>query len=161
MQNATTAGYNTAIGNSALLQLTTGSANIAIGQQAGSAITTGFGNIVIASTGYSGATGITTGSGNVLICPSNGNSTGITTGSNNVVIGKATGLTANAINTITLADGAGNIRIQVNSAGKTTVSQILNIGNAPVYIDNTAALAGGLVVGDVYKTALGVLMITY
>lgn len=61
------------------------------------------------------------------------------------------------------ANSFGNINLPSVqfSAGKTTISQILNIGNAPVYVNNAAALAGGLVVGDVYKTALGVLMIAY
>lgn len=40
-------------------------------------------------------------------------------------------------------------------------SKVLNLSNAPVYADNTAALAGGLVAGDVYKTATGQLMIVY
>jgi hypothetical protein len=38
---------------------------------------------------------------------------------------------------------------------------IINFSNVPTYADNTTATAGGLVVGDVYKTALGVLMIRY
>ena len=36
-----------------------------------------------------------------------------------------------------------------------------NIPALPTYADNTAALAGGLVAGDVYKTATGVMMIKY
>lgn len=35
------------------------------------------------------------------------------------------------------------------------------IKDCPVYADNTAALAGGLVAGQVYRTSTGVLMITY
>lgn len=47
-----------------------------------------------------------------------------------------------------------------------TVLSPLNSGDtlkftAPTYADNTAALAGGLVAGQVYKTALGILMIVY
>ena len=38
---------------------------------------------------------------------------------------------------------------------------IINFSNAPTYADNTAATAGGLAVGDVYKTVLGVLMIRF
>jgi hypothetical protein len=38
-------------------------------------------------------------------------------------------------------------------------TRIINFSNAPTYADNTAATAGGLAIGDVYKTALGVLMI--
>jgi hypothetical protein len=37
----------------------------------------------------------------------------------------------------------------------------LNILNVPVYADNATATAAGLVVGDVYRTATGQLMIKY
>lgn len=36
-----------------------------------------------------------------------------------------------------------------------------NIAHSPVYADNTAAKAGGLVAGDVYRTSTGQLMIVY
>ena len=37
----------------------------------------------------------------------------------------------------------------------------INFANVATYADNTAATAGGLAVGDVYRTALGILMIRY
>jgi hypothetical protein len=37
----------------------------------------------------------------------------------------------------------------------------MKITATPTYADNTAALAGGLVAGDVYRTSTGILMITY
>jgi len=37
----------------------------------------------------------------------------------------------------------------------------INFSNVAVYADNTAALAGGLVAGDVYRKSDGTLMITY
>jgi hypothetical protein len=40
-------------------------------------------------------------------------------------------------------------------------SGIVNITNTPTYADNTAALAGGLVAGDIYRKSDGTLMITY
>jgi hypothetical protein len=40
-------------------------------------------------------------------------------------------------------------------------SRIINIANTPTYADNAAAKAGGLVDGDVYRTATGALMIVY
>jgi hypothetical protein len=40
-------------------------------------------------------------------------------------------------------------------------SRIINFTNTPAYADNTAALAGGLVAGDVYRKSDGTLMITY
>lgn len=41
------------------------------------------------------------------------------------------------------------------SAGKIKNSQV------PVFADNSAALAGGLQVGDMYRTSSGALMIVY
>jgi hypothetical protein len=38
---------------------------------------------------------------------------------------------------------------------------IINFSNVPTYADNTAATTGGLVVGDVYRTSTGQLMIRY
>lgn len=37
----------------------------------------------------------------------------------------------------------------------------VSFSNLPVYADNAAALAGGLVAGNVYRTSTGVLMVTY
>jgi hypothetical protein len=42
-----------------------------------------------------------------------------------------------------------------NAAGKIKNAQV------PVYADNTAALAGGLQVGEMYRTPSGALMIVY
>jgi trimeric autotransporter adhesin len=47
------------------------------------------------------------------------------------------------------------VRVEINSAG------ILKLTNVPVYATNAAAITGGLVVGQVYKTATGQLMIVY
>ena len=57
----------------------------------------------------------------------------------------------------TTADGASSPteRMRIKSSG------IVNISNAPVYADNTAALAGGLVAGDIYRKSDGTLMITF
>jgi hypothetical protein len=57
----------------------------------------------------------------------------------------------------TTADGAASPteRMRIKSNG------IINFSNAPTYADNTAATAGGLAVGDVYQTVLGVLMIRF
>jgi hypothetical protein len=57
----------------------------------------------------------------------------------------------------TTADGAAipTERMRIKSTG------IINFSNAPTYADNTAATVGGLAVGDVYKTVLGVLMIRF
>jgi len=57
----------------------------------------------------------------------------------------------------TTADGASSPteRMRIKSTG------IINFSNAPTYADNTAATAGGLAVGDVYRTSTGQLMIRY
>ena len=57
----------------------------------------------------------------------------------------------------TTADGASSPteRMRIKASG------IVNIANAPTYADNTAATAGGLVAGDIYRKADGTLMITY
>lgn len=45
--------------------------------------------------------------------------------------------------------------------GTATPGSKLSIISLSVYADNTAALAGGLVAGDVYRTSTGVLMVAY
>ena len=117
MTNNTT-GNGTSVGAYSLYNQTTGLWNIAIGMQAGSAITIGSNNVILASTGFAAVGGITTGSNNMILAPNNGNTTGITTGSGNIVIGKVTGLAAGATNTITIADGVGNIRQKFDTNGQ-------------------------------------------
>ena len=51
--------------------------------------------------------------------------------------------------------------IQSNESMRIKSTGVVNLSNAPIYADNTTATAGGLAVGDVYKTAVGVLMIRY
>ena len=57
----------------------------------------------------------------------------------------------------TTADGAASPteRMRIKSTGT------INFSNVATYADNTAALAGGLVAGDVYRKSDGTLMITY
>ena len=57
----------------------------------------------------------------------------------------------------TTADGASTPteRMRIKSNGT------INFSNVATYADNTAALAGGLVAGDVYRKSDGTLMITY
>lgn len=49
----------------------------------------------------------------------------------------------------------GVLRMQIKTTG------ILNLINTPIYASNALALAGGLVAGDIYKSATGVLSIVY
>jgi hypothetical protein len=104
---------NTSIGSSSLKAVTTGNQNVAIGYFAIPALTTGSGNVSIG--GSSNGQNLTTGGNNTFIGAGTGR--GITTGSNNTVIGAAvTGLSATLANNIILADGAGNIRVQADTA---------------------------------------------
>lgn len=48
--------------------------------------------------------------------------------------------------------------LQAQNPGPITATTI-NLSNLPTYADNASALAGGLVDGDVYKTATGELRI--
>lgn len=52
-------------------------------------------------------------------------------------------------------DVNGTVRFSIKSTG------ILNATNTPIYASNALALAGGLVVGDIYKSATGILSIVY
>lgn len=48
-----------------------------------------------------------------------------------------------------------------SNAMSVKATEIVNIKNTPVYADNAAALAGGLVAGDIYRTSTGQLMIVF
>ncbi len=54
---------------------------------------------------------------------------------------------------------AGAALLDVNGSFRAT--GLPSLTGLSVYADNTAALAGGLVAGDVYRTSTGVLMVTY
>lgn len=97
----------------------------------------------------------------------------LTTGSYNIAIGRNTTFTDTAING---ALNIGNVIFGVDLPNPTTIissaTPKIGIGTSnpqsafavvglPVYADNTAALAGGLVIGDFYRTSTGVLMVVY
>jgi hypothetical protein len=107
--NTTSGTDNTAVGTFALQSNVTGYGNVAIGSRA-MASGTGQNNISI---GFESLYNMTTGNNNIVIGSSTG--WGITTGSSNTIIGGAVqGLAANLSNSIILADGAGNIRLDYN-----------------------------------------------
>lgn len=75
-----------------------------------------------------------------------------------------TSFSSNTANNQFMAKAAGGFAFKTAAATtRMTIKStgVVNISNTPTYADNTAALAGGLVVGDVYRTSTGVLMITY
>jgi hypothetical protein len=154
---ATTGNNNTALGTQTLNTLNGGNANVAVGEVAGYDVTTGNYNIFIGS--YAGRK-FGTGNYNLVIGSS---SSPLLSGSNyNVIIGMVPIANAAVLqNNVIIADGQGNKRIQIDAVGKTNILGNLNITNTPVYADNSAAITGGLLVGDVYRTAPGVLMIRY
>jgi hypothetical protein len=59
------------------------------------------------------------------------------------------------LSTTAAGDASPTERMRIKSAGT------INFSNVSTYADNTAALAGGLVAGDVYRKSDGTLMITY
>ena len=61
----------------------------------------------------------------------------------------------------TNGSGSNSVTLGNSSITKTQLRGKLNVSNVPVYADNAAALSGGLVTDDIYKTSTGVLMIVY
>ena len=51
--------------------------------------------------------------------------------------------------------------MSVPFALKSNESNKIKNAGLPVFADNTAAMAGGLVAGDMYRTAAGILMVVY
>lgn len=117
----TTGTENTATGDGSLASNTVGTHNTATGDDALSQNTTGGYNTAV---GQAALYNNTTGTSNAVFGHHSGDQ--ITTGSNNVVIGSNSGATiATSNNNIIISDGSGNIRQQIDSAGR------VGIGMAP------------------------------
>lgn len=60
-----------------------------------------------------------------------------------------------------VGQNAGVLKLQTSATDRLTINTvgIVNVVNAPTYADDTAAGTGGLVAGDIYKTATGELRI--
>ncbi|MFQ6600136.1 hypothetical protein [Flavobacterium sp. C3NV] len=151
MSDATSTDKNAAIGTYALRYNTSGFSNTAIGHTALGLNTSGNSNNAVGN--YSlGA--ITTGAANIGIGKFAGRY--VTTGIGNIYIGSE-GVISDAE-----ANGIINIGNRLIVKGpKLSLIGTLNIGTTPVYEDNLTALAGGLTAGDLYRTATGILMITF
>jgi hypothetical protein len=145
-----TTGYDlTAIGVDSLLVNTTGYQNTAVGVRSLLANTTGNMNTAI---GIYSLNTLTEGIKNTAIGYQSGG--GITTGNYNTILGAATGLASDLSNNIIIADGEGNIRINVDENGNVgigTVSpyQPLSIGGVTSGITTGIGLDGGSVGGTV------------
>jgi hypothetical protein len=143
-------GQNTSLGANSGTEIT-GNFNTTIGFQSGRALTSGTRNILIEMP-YND--GVTTGSNNIII--DGQNQCGIITGSGNTIIGGYNGNVPNLSNQVYIGTGSGISRFEVDANGIYKL-----VAGAPVYTDNAAALSGGLVAGNIYRTATGQLMITY
>lgn len=140
MLAALSGDYNSAFGSLALTSVTTGQLNVAVGRFSLGLTTTGQGNVAVGPSALAGVTTAsfvtavgfqaliaTTGTGNIGIGPNvaanltsgtfntiigYGTGAGITTGGKNTIIGsQITGLSSSLANSIILADGDGNIRL--------------------------------------------------
>jgi len=151
MSDATSTDKNAAIGTYALRYNTSGFSNTAIGHTALGLNTSGNSNNAVGN--YSlGA--ITTGAANIGIGKFAGRY--LTTGIGNIYVGSE-GVASDAE-----ANGIINIGNRFIVKGqKISLIGTLNIGTTPVYDDNATALAEGLTTGDIYRTATGILMITF
>lgn len=170
----TTGSQNTAIGGYAMLSNTSGTYNTAIGSNALYENKTGDNNTALGWRALGGASG---GSSNIGV----GYNTGINVGgSNNIIIGNKLDIQSNtASNQLNIGniiygtgvDGtgvnlsSGNVGIGVKNPtakleinGKIKATNV-NFSGLPTYADETAAIAGGLNAGDMYKTVGGDLKI--
>ncbi len=137
--NNTTAQANTACGDQALYSLQDGENNTAVGRRAGDTITTGASNTIIG------------GGADVL---ANNVDTSVAVGADAVV-----GMNGTAIGSGTLAEDD-CIAIGFNSQAPAApggarcniggLTLVTNLVNNHIYVDNAAAIAGGLAVGDLY-----------
>ena len=123
-----TGSNNVGIGWSSLPAMaTTANGNIALGTLSGANVTTGTNNIL---EGFYAGKGITTGSNNILIGQNTVPNTCAGAIVNAVAIGNNINCALLGSNTITIADGAGNQRITVDSTGKTTLQNVLGWGTS-------------------------------
>jgi hypothetical protein len=147
---------NIGIGFNALVNLTLGNNNTVLGGSAGRDLISASGNIVI---GSNSAIGLTYGINNIFVGT---NCSAVRGASNyNVVIGNLNTDQGLKNNHVFIADGQNNKRLVIDNNGKTNLMAMLNVATVPIYADNTAAVAGGLVLGDVYRNSTGQLFIRF
>ena len=168
--NAGGLGPGVAIGSHAGESITYGHANVLIGAYSGYKITTSSGNVAVGdatlvsniqgsentvagvnsgwkltgsyNTLYGGWSGfdLTSGTHNTIIGHDCGY--GLSTGSYNTIIGSnLSGLPANMNNNIILADGAGNIRLQVDASGNSTFNGTVTASGG--FVGNLSGTASG------------------
>lgn len=138
----------TAIGNNALDSNNNGSQNLAVGENSGGTVVNGSGNICIGSSSDVSAPAAT----NQIAL---GHSAVATTNGEFFISANATHLRMNG-----LSAHSGGRMITIETAA-TGTNRIRQASTFPVYADNAAALVGGLVAGDIYRTAAGLLAVTF
>lgn len=154
-----TSNFNTALGFMAAYANTTGNSITAVGANALQYTTTGYNNTAL---GYSALQNNTTGYSNVAIGDFAGamlpNYSGNNTGSNSIYIGTQIKAAANGLDNVIAiganmtGNGSNTVTIGNASIEKTFLKGVLSVGITTDYADNAAALAGGLVAGQVYRT---------
>ena len=158
---------NIAIGNESLKLNTNGVGNLAIGSNSLRLNTNGNQNIAIGSSSLSG--GFMNGDNNIGLGNLAGaySSIGEYNGNSSIYIGSSTKpLGTDQTNQIVIgheAIGAGSNTATLGNTDivKTVLRGTINTTSMPVYADNAAATAGGLGVGDQYRTSTGQLMVRY
>ena len=130
---ATTAEDSVAVGLDSLEAVTTGFQNTCVGYESCAKNDTGFSNTVMGSHSFENATGahdnVAIGLNSLRDCTTcdhntvigRGTGGGITTGESNTILGgQVTGLAGGLTSNVILADGDGNIRMQIDGTGATT-----------------------------------------
>ena len=157
----TNANNNTAIGYASLASNTTGESNMSIGLQALNSNTTGIRNTAIGNNGllnnvtgsysiaigYDSLANLRTGSSNIAV--GYAAATNLKTGSNNVYIGNYAGVD-NVNNNIYISDGAGNLRLQVDSNGAlsgTVITGSTITGSTAQFTTITGSNISGALIG--------------
>lgn len=159
---------NTAIGTSALHNTQFGQRNVSVGFNTTYRNETGDNNTAIGSTALefniSGSNNISVGKdAGSRISPS-GN---VTVAEDSVFIGVNTRTTADSqsnqiiIGNDAVGAGSNTATLGNTSITKTVLRGTINAANLQVFADNTAAITGGLVVGDMYRTSTGILMVRF
>lgn len=165
LQSVTSSSNNSAFGYQSLVSATSGDNNSAFGLFALRFLTTGWSNTAIgtlALTNNNGNNNVSIGYGSGEII-SNGSA--LTNANNSVFIGNATrAFDNNQTNQIVIgfsAIGAGSNTATLGNTliTKTILRGTINTANMPVFADNAAAIAGGISVGDQYRTTTGELRI--
>ncbi|WP_177177116.1 hypothetical protein [Flavobacterium urocaniciphilum] len=165
--------YNVGIGFQTAYKKITGQANVFIGTRAAFTSINSSNNVIIGSYSfYLVPNGL---QNNIVLGNNVGSASNVVNATGNVIIGNNITLPPSTVDNIILADGNGNERIRavasgnigigtstpsakLEVAGKIKATDV-NFTGLPTFLDESAAIIGGLVTGDMYKTPTGELRI--